>query len=289
MKTILASLSLILVATAYAAEAPPASVGVSPSRIELDVNGTSVTDSAMVMNMTDDTVHLSASLVNWDLDENNDFRELPTETGSLPTAMLLNPVDFSIPPHATQTVRFAIMPERLHGQGEHRAMLFVSELVDSTDPGVRIRFRLGVPIYARVGTKTVSSDMHSVELRHENASLNLDLDISSTGTMQVRPSGYYLWWPKDSFPGEEIALKSVHRLKKDRSREVPEGATGGVIVTKPVFAGSRRVVRAKLQPPELSGEYVLALHLEAGDQVVQRTMRFEAAQPARVDVAQTAP
>ena len=78
---------------------PPASIGVSPTRVEVTVQDRTTTGSATVMNFTDKPVHISASLTSFDLDEGNNFRELAPETGSLPRAMMLNPADFTIPPY----------------------------------------------------------------------------------------------------------------------------------------------------------------------------------------------
>ena len=90
---LLAGLTSLAVARANA-ELPPASIGVSPNRVELAVNNDATTGSTTVMNFTDKPIRVSTSVVNFDLDENSNFRELAPEAGSLPGAMMINPVDF---------------------------------------------------------------------------------------------------------------------------------------------------------------------------------------------------
>ena len=250
---------------------PPASIGVSPARVELTVQNKRTTGSATVMNFTDKPIHVAASLAGFDLDENNDFRELPPTAGSLPRAMMLNPADFTIPPHGSQTVRFAIMPERLEGSGEHRAMLFFSELVDSNQAAVQINFRLGIPIYAQFGEVDQTAQIHDLKITNDRS--RLELDISALGNKQVRPTGYYLWWPAGKFPGERVAFRKLKSLASGGDSSLPADVVGGKLVTKPVFPGARRAVAAKLTIPEGVGDYVLAVHVDAGDQSLQRTIK----------------
>ena len=104
-KTLLSLIGLVSSIACHAGSAfPPASIGVSPSRVELTVQNKRTTGSATVMNFTDKPIHVAASLAGFDLDESNDFRELPPTAGSLSRAMMLNPADFTIPPHGSQTV-----------------------------------------------------------------------------------------------------------------------------------------------------------------------------------------
>ena len=209
-------------------------------------------------------------MVNFDLDENNDLRELPPSPGSLPTALMLNPVEFTVPAHGSQTVRFAIMPERLKGHGEHRAMLFFSELVDTNHAAVKVKFRLGMPIYATFGDVTSKAILHDVAF--EPRGNVLQMDLTSTGGAQVLPSGYYLWWPADDFPSESKALARVRELARDPGRSSPKGTVGGRIVSKPVFSGTRRTVQARLKAPPVDGDYKLVYVLEAGGESVQRAI-----------------
>lgn len=269
---LLAGLTSLAVARANA-ELPPASIGVSPNRVELAVNNDATTGSTTVMNFTDKPIRVSTSVVNFDLDENSNFRELAPEAGSLPGAMMINPVDFTIPPRGSQTVRFAIMPERLEGAGEHRAMLFFSELVGTNEASVQLNFRLGVPIYAQLGERQQKAVLHAITIGTDH---RLKLDMAAAGNAQIRPSGYYLWWPAGEFPDERQAFKKVKALADDPGKALPEETVGGRLVTKPIFPGARRTVTAKLTPPTAVGEYVLAVHIDAGDQIFQRAIRYKA-------------
>lgn len=269
-----------IIATA-AATAPPPTIGVSPSRLEIDVTDETTTGSATVLNLGDRPIHVKSSAVSFDLDEANEFKELAPEPGSLATAMMINPVEFTIPPKGSQTVRFAIMKNRLVGQGEHRAMLFFSELVDTSFTGVKLNFRLGMPIYATVGERNPVAVFNGVTF--DAAERRLELDVSSVGNVQVRPAGYYLWWPVADFPQDSRALKQVSDLAANPARPPPEPATGGRLVTKPVFAGTRRTLIATLQPPPDSGNYKLVVHVDAGDKSVERVIDYVPSQMLVVD------
>lgn len=264
-----------------AASAPPPSIGVSPSRLEIAVDRTTTMGTATVLNLSDRDIHVTSSVVNFDLDEANNFRELPPEAGTLATAMMLNPVEFTIPASGSQTVRFAISRQRLEGEGEHRAMLFFSELVDTDQAGVKLNFRLGMPVYASVGEPNPVAVFNGVKFDAQGH--RLELDISSVGNAQVKPVGFYLWWPTADFPNENRALKEVATLAGNPNRALPKDTAGGRLVTKPVFAGTRRSVAANLTPPPDGGEYLLVVHMEAGGQTVERVIEYARARMLIVD------
>ncbi len=266
LRSILLGSIVALSAGAQEAEAPPPSIAVAPNRIVLEVGAKPATESATIVNLGNRSVNIDTSLVNWDLDDGNEFRELPPDAGSLPAAIILNPVRFTIPEGGSQTVRFMVLPERLATAGEHRAMMFFSEIVDTDRPGIKMRFRLGMPIYARLGEADLSLKVHDVNLQRDAQQAALEFDISALGNAHVRPTGYYLLWPKDRFPGKKKALKSLRRLAKDNSRSTPKNASGGPLSPRPVMPGTRRKVSSPLQLPAESGNFVIAVHLsgEAG-------------------------
>ena len=282
MKRMLLGLMLTMGATlADAAKTPPPSIGVSPARLEIVVENGAATGSATVLNLSDRTIHVNTEVVNFDLDDGNNFRQQPPEPGSLPMALMINPVEFSIPPHGSQTVRFAVLPERLKGPGEHRAMLFFSELVDTSHRSLKVKFRLGVPIYASFGSVQSLARLHRVDFDTRNHQLLLDL--SAIGNAQVKPDGYYLWWPLSEYPAEEKALARVAELAAHPERKPPERTTGGRVQTKPVFPGARRSVVASIGPPPEEGEYMLVYRIEAGGQIVQRAVRYTPSELLIVD------
>ncbi len=257
---------------AQAATAPPPSIGVSPSRLEIRVGKENTMGSATVLNMSSHDIHVKTSVVDFDLDEANQFRELEPGPGSLPTAMIVNPSEFTIPANGSQTVRFAIMPQRLSGEGEHRAMLFFSELVDTSHAGVKLNFRLGMPIYATVGEPNPIAVFNDHAFDAER--LSFSLDISSLGNAQVKPTGYYLWWPLSDYPSQARAFRRVSELARDPSRSEGSDRVGGRLVTKPVFAGTRRTVTANLAPPPDAGEYMLVLQVDAGGQQIRQAIEY---------------
>ena len=265
-----------------AASAPPPSIGVSPSRLEIQVEDRTTTGSATVLNMSSHDITVKTSVVSFDLDEQNQFRELAPEDGSLARAMMINPSEFTIPANGSQTVRFAIMPDRLAGGGEHRAMLFFSELVDTTQAGVKLNFRLGMPIYANVGEPNPVAVFNDATF--DAGKRLLALDVSSLGNAQVKPMGYYLWWPLSDFPAEARAFRRVSEFARDPSLASGSELSGGRIVTKPVFAGTRRTVVANLAPPPDGGEYMLVLQVDAGGQQIRKAIEYAPAEMLIVDV-----
>ncbi len=270
-RTFVLLLSLAGVA-AHALEAPPPSMGVSPSRLEIEVAGSTATGSATVLNMSDRDIRISTEVVSFDLDENNEFRQLPPEPGGLPTALMMNPVEFTVPANGSQIVRFAVMPERLKGAGEYRAMIFFSEVVDTSHASVKVRFRLGMPLYAVLGDVERSASLHDVA--YQPASSSLEFDLTATGSAQVKPSGFYVFWPVADFPSEQKALELVAELARNPNKRLPKSTVGGRIMTKPVFPGARRVLTAPLPQPPDAGEYKLVYAVEAGGQSVQRVVEY---------------
>jgi hypothetical protein len=269
---LLTLLAAAVAAFANAASAPPPSIGVSPSRLEISVGKQNTMGSATVLNMSNHEITVKTSVVDFDLDENNQFRELEPTPGSLPTAMMVNPSEFTIPANGSQTVRFAIMPQRLEGEGEHRAMLFFSELVDTSHAGVKLNFRLGMPIYATVGEPNPIAAFNDLGFDAER--LTVSLDISSIGNSQVQPTGYYLWWPLSDYPSEARAFRKVANFARDPNRSNDSDLSGGRLVTRPVFAGTRRTVVANLLPPPDAGEYMLVLQVDAGGQQIRQVIEY---------------
>lgn len=267
----LALLACLSAGTSIAAELPPPSIGVSPSRIELQLDRATTTGSATVLNLGNRPVHISASVVDFDLDEANRVRELPPEAGALAMAVVVNPVDFTIAAKSSQTIRFAVMRDRLSGAGEHRAMLFFSELVDTDEPTVKLNFRLGVPMYTRNGNVVETVVVHEIAFGETAGALQLD--VSATGNVQVRPQGHYQWWPAGDYPGDAAAYRGLARL--DNVDESARLETTGSLATKPVFPGTRRVVDARVEAPSRPGDHVLALRFSAGGQTFERTLQYE--------------
>lgn len=278
MKSLILTTMLFMLPAAGLAEdarMPPPSIGVSPSRLEVAVENGTAAGTVTVLNMSNRDIHVTTEVVNFDLDEANRVREQPPTPGSLPMALIVNPVEFTIPANGSQTVRFAVLPERLSGPGEHRAMLFFSEIVDTRASALKFRFRLGVPLYARFGDVQSVARLHSVDLNDTLSQLSLD--ISALGNAQVRPGGYYLWWPASELPAESRAIDQVVALAEHPERKPPSGTAGGRLVTRPVFPGTRRSVVADITPPPDPGDYVLVYTVEAGGQSVQRVARTRVA------------
>jgi hypothetical protein len=129
-----------------------------------------------------------------------------------------------------------------------------------------------MPIYATVGEPNPIAVFNDLAFNAER--LSVSVDISSLGNAQVKPNGYYLWWPLSDYPSEARAFRKVSDLARDPSRIEDSDFIGGRLITKPVFAGTRRTVSANLSPPPDGGEYMLVLQLDAGGQQIRQVIEY---------------
>jgi hypothetical protein len=160
-------------------------------------------------------------------------------------------------------------------------MLFFSELVDTNQTGVKLNFRLGMPIYASVGEPNPVAVFNDVAFDPDRRSLALD--ISSLGNAQVKPTGYYLWWPLAEYRSEARAFRRVADFARNHVQLSESEHAGGRIMTKPVFAGTRRTVVVPLVPPPDAGEYMLVLQVDAGGQQIRQAIEYAPTEMLIVD------
>lgn len=250
---LLRRLTVLLVAVALAGSAlaqtnvAPPRVGVSPSRVEVDISQGSVTESVRVFNFGAETIDIQVSLANWDLDEGNQVRTLPPTEQSLDQWMIVNPLQFTVDPGESQVVRFAIRPRVEPSPGEHRGMLFFEERTPpEEEPGVRFQFRVGVAVYAYSGRITRTAVLHGLKLTGEGRDARLAFDLTATGNAHVRPSG----------------TLTVHPAKADAA---DEPTVSSAIPAAPVLPGTRRTVRVALPRDLPAGDYRIRVEGTAGD------------------------
>ncbi len=168
-----------------------------------------------------------------------------------------------------------VQQDRLGANGEHRAMLFFSETVPTDQPGLSMRFRLGMPIYAQLGEANPAHVVHDVAFRQDPEIAQIEFDIAATGNAHVRTQGYYLWWPANDFPGDKKALKRTRRMAKGIQSTSPEGTTGGSLHPEPVLPGTRRQVASPVALPDYKGQYYLSLHLAGTSSSFERVLRLD--------------
>jgi hypothetical protein len=274
-----ASLAAILLPLLAAAQGPPAAppqVAISPSRFELDVTPQPTTESVRIMNLGDAPIEVQVSIVNWDLDEANQVRVLEPTEQSLDQWMTINPLRFTVAPRETQNVRFSIRPRVAPEPGEHRAMIYLDQILgDEPKGGVRMRFQYGVAVYGQVGERVRQGTLHGIEVSAGDGVLSASFDISSEGTAHVRMSGQYAVWPADAFPGATATT-----VYDSRSPAPAAVLRVGDLPSLPVLPGYRRQLLLAEELTLPPGAYVLDVNGELSGMSLDRTIPFTVPEPS---------
>jgi len=261
-------------ATAANGPVPPAQIGVSPARIELEVGSQPTTESLSVVNFGDAPVEVQASVLHWDLDERNEVRTIAPTEQSLDQWIVINPLRFTVPAGGSQTVRFSVRPRVAPEPGEHRAMIyFTQQLEPDGERQIRVRFRVGVAVYGQVGEVRRNGTLHAVKVIDGTNPPEARFDLSSDGSANVRMLGRYAVWRAEDYPGVQPALPTD---------ELPVGALlGGALPSRPVLPGTRREIILQTTGSLEPGRYVLDLRGTLGESPVDRAVPFTVAHPMR--------
>jgi len=240
-------------------------IGASPANITVEIGARPASGSIQLFNLSPQPVAIHTTVANWDLDDQNNVRTIPPTASSMDQWTVVSPVDFTIPPGKTQTVRFSIRPRARPEEGESRVMIFFNqapkELVK--DLGVKVLYRLGVPIYGLAGKINRQGTLHEIALNQQDGMVNLTFDISSTGNAGVRMDGQFVIWRKEDLGGRE---NPPMYILSGKNMNIPqEAVAAGMTPNTPVLAGTRRVIHNKVQMPTEPGEYVIITHGSLGD------------------------
>jgi P pilus assembly chaperone PapD len=274
-----AALSLLWLGFLNPVQAQPfgLEVGVSPSRFEIDLEGQGATESFQVINIGSQPADFEISVFDWILDEANQIQELEPTPESLSQWILLNPDRFTVPPGGSQTVRFAIQPRTQPKPGEHRAVLYVSQIpasVESTDE-VQMVGRLGVVVYAYVGEVNRVGSLKNIEVSTEGEEPTAFFTINSQGSAHVRMQGQYALWHAEDYPGTEATT-----ALPDLELPYPEGMIrAGTLPSTPVLPGFERRIPLPLGRDLESGNYVLDLNGELAGMAMDEGIRWSWTQP----------
>jgi hypothetical protein len=147
---------------------------------------------------------------------------------------------------------------------------------------LRVKFRMGVAIYAHAGEIVRAGRLNSVQVVSGTNPVRAKFDISSEGTSHVRLSGQYAIWPANLYPGFENTA-TIESLGLPEAEVPAEVLVAGLLPAKPVLPGTRREVLLHT-PSELPpGSYVLDLNGEMpGEESVDLGIPFTVPHPARV-------
>ncbi len=257
---VLAAALALLCAGALARDSDedPPRVGVAPGLhdVELDAQGRSRVLSFRVMNLSRGRpIRLRVSVENWEMDEDNQIRPIPPTEQSLDQWILINPVEFEIAPGKEQVVRFAVRPGVRLAPGEHRAMVWFTQVLDPVRDLPRrdggqlvfpVRLRIGAAVYGRVAPWTRKGEILGVRC----ARRALRVRIRSSGNAHVR-------------------LQAHYRLEDGAGRAVAEGETP----TTPILPGTTRALRVEPPKPLPKGRYALVLEGTLGEKPLRGRWR----------------
>lgn len=233
-------------------------IAVSPPRFDILLTGTSATETLKVVNLGDQPLTLRTSVAHFGLDENNSLQLLPPTPQSADQWLVVTPLEFTIEPGKSQSVRFAVKPRVKPEPGEHRAMIFLQEQPPKQRPFATLNLvKVGVGVYVNVPPVHRQALVHCVDFRWLENSLWVALDLESLGNAHVRPQVAYILWPLAAFPGKPGSV-SVQESPGGPVK-APEGSVlAGLVPDIPILPGTRRTLRFSLGtvPP---GEYVVEL------------------------------
>ena len=274
-------IGLSVIAAARAAT-PPAQIAVSPSKLEVTVGPRSTTESVTLMNLGNEPVDVDVSVANWDLDEASEIRILEPTEQSLDQWMVINPLRFTVAGGKSQTVRFSIRPRVEPRPGEHRAMIYFNQVLpEKSQDVVRVKFSLGVAVYAMVGEIERRGTLHDVDVVGGSNPPVARLDVSSDGSAHVRMAGQYAIYPADVYPGTEhtdwVPDQSPQEIV------VPEMAVAaGALPPRPVLAATRREIVLQTHGELAPGNYVLDLNGDLQGTSIDMAIPFSISEPTLV-------
>lgn len=264
-------------------------VGVSPPRFHIDINSKKTRSQAIkVMNFDSKPVELKVYVRSWTMNENNQLQAVPPTEQSLDQWIVYTPSRFTIPPGGSQTIRFAVRPRLQPKNGEHRAVVFIEEILppnSSPKPGVQITGRLGVAVYGYVGDIKRVGVLNAVNVETKPNALNAVFDISNQGNGYVSMKGQYAIWPAAKYPGAE-ATKPIPNFTRDTKINEPL-ADAGLLPSIPVLPDNRRQVLLPITKKLPPGDYVLDINGELNGVAIKKGIPFTV--PFNAPVAENRP
>jgi P pilus assembly chaperone PapD len=250
-------------------------VGVSPPRFELEMNGKRSSQSISITNLSDQPVEMKAYVRTWTMSQNNEVQDAESTEQSLDRWIVFTPSKFTIPSRGSQTVRFAIRPKIQPKPGEHRAVLYLEEVVPETknSDAVTTVGRLGVVIYAYAGQVKRAGTLNSVTVDTKPNALTAVFDVSSNGNGYVRMNGQYTIWPVAKYPGAK-GTQLLPDLGKPGTKLPNNVLDAGVLPVLPVLPANRRLLRLPINKKLPPGNYVLDINGKLSETTIDQGIPF---------------
>ncbi|MGB3759540.1 MAG: fimbria/pilus periplasmic chaperone [Rivularia sp. (in: cyanobacteria)] len=275
-KTTGIALGLISALTLGIPSADAIHIGVSPPRVEVKIKDKSRSKTIKIANFDKKPVEMRAYVRSWTVDKDGKLQLVKSTAQTLDQWIVFTPSRFTIPPGATQTVRFAIRPKLEPTPGEHRAMLYIEEIPPQgrdNSKAVTTVGRLGVAIYAYAGEIKKVGVLNSVNVDSEPNGVKAVFDVSNTGNARVEMKGQYAIWQAANYPG----AKETQPLKKKGNEPVklPENMLhAGTLNSAPVLADTRRQLVLPIKKKLPPGNYVLDINGELGGVPIDKGIPF---------------
>ncbi|BAT51101.1 unknown protein [Nostoc sp. NIES-3756] len=262
-------------------------IGLSPSRIEMELNNKTRSQSVRILNLSSKPVELKVSVGSWALNQDNKLQDVASSEQSLAQWIVFTPSRFKIPAGGAQTIRFAVRPRVQPKNGEHRAMLYLEEVRPGNQPQpkaktVRLIFRAGVAIYGYVGEVKRVGVVNAVTVDTKTKTPNAVFDISNQGNAYVRLQGQYTIWPAAKYPGAK-ATSVVANVDKPGAK-LPENILDtGSLPNTPVLPGDRRRILLPITKKLAPGNYVLDLNGDLNGVGIDKGIPFTVPTPGSVE------
>jgi Pili and flagellar-assembly chaperone, PapD N-terminal domain len=272
-KTASIALSLIGAIALGIPNATAVEIGVSPPRFEVQMNGKTRSQSINITNFSDKPVEMRVYVRTWTTSEENELQEIESTEESLDRWIVFTPSRFTIPPNSTQNVRFAIRPKVQPKPGEHRAVLYLEEVLPNSEnlPALTTIARMPIVIYGYAGEVKRVGVINSVNVEAQPDKVKAVFDVSSTGNAHVRMKGQYAIWRAAGYPGAS-ATKPLNNLSKAK---LPENILQiGSLELPPVLPDTRRQILLSIVKKLPPGNYVLDLNGELSGTLIDKGIPF---------------
>ncbi len=235
---------------------PPPQIAVSPSRFDITYGKKMKTYALTLINYADHKIKAHISLSNWTLD-NDKIKELSPTPQSLDQWMLITPLNVSIAPKETQTIRFAIRPRSKPTPGEHRAMIWIDQVQDSQfeNEGVQAKFRFGVAVYLSVPPVSAKGELQRISVTNTTNNIAVALKFSNSGNVHDRFNGTLSFWKANSTLSSQQKNDILTQDLKNTQL-----VTKMAVPSNPLLPKLQQTTKVFLKKPKIKGPYILYLH-----------------------------
>ncbi len=259
-------------------------LGISPSGMTIKIDPSkSTTHTLRVINIESAPVKIKLTVHNWDTDDKNQLKLIPSNEQSLDRWMIINPSEFTIPGNKSQTIRFSIRPRIQPQPGEYRALITVegTSLADPKIPtqenvaGSQIAAvgQLSIAVYGHVGKVEKKGILNSVVINSKPTQTTASFDISSQGSSHVKLLGQYAIYSAANYPGER-AIKTFDNLGQPNFKLPDNVLDAGFLPSSPVLPNTRRTLGLAINKPLPPGKYILSVNGKLGDGTINQGVPF---------------